>query len=291
MQRTKDEERVELHRYHLPQRQLIVKDEVEQTEHNTLAQKVDKRALHKADAADAAYLLQLQPQYFDGSSIEAAYLLIRQPEALYQFYIAQAFCSAARQCGGFVHNVFLYHLYLLAEDIGKPAKQQRTTKIDKHQPAAERKGIHHHKHNTHDGGKQYIDKRVDKLLTVLTHFLQHAQCFAAALVFKIAEGQAQGMAQAICIDARTEFLYHHIHRIVLKGFGNTAYHGRTDKQPEALDDALYKLALAPLVRRLGIRVDDVFTEDIGVEQGKDLVDGSQQQSQRYQPLVAAKILE
>src|SRR5690606_27357969 len=145
-----DEESIELHRHHLAQRKPVLEDEIQQCKHDTLAQEVDERTLNKRNRPYAAYLLQFQPQYLNGSGVQAVDLLVGEAEAFHQFYITKAFRGAAGQGVRFFKNAALYHLYLFTEQAGEPAQQQGAAQVNEYQPAAEADSIYYHEHDAHN---------------------------------------------------------------------------------------------------------------------------------------------
>src|SRR6516162_3679625 len=90
--------------------------------------------------------------------------------------------------------------------------------------------INKNKDNSYDDTKKDIDKIIDEFFSVDSYFLQNSQCFSAALIFKLLIGKFHGMLQSICKNLGTEFLDHHVHKIILEILRNPAHHGNTNRK-------------------------------------------------------------
>src|SRR5665213_2384384 len=81
-----------------------------------------------------------------------------------------------------------------------------------------------------DPAKQYVDEVVEKPFRVFPHLLQYAQGFPAPLILKIFVRELHGMLEPVRKHPGAEFLYHHIHEIVLEIFSEPAHHGNGNGQ-------------------------------------------------------------
>ena len=89
--------------------------QVQQQQHNDVAQQVHEGALHEAERAHVAHLAQLQLQDFVGGGVQALGFLLGQAQALNQLDVAQAFGGGAGQGRGFGHDGLLNDLDSLAQ--------------------------------------------------------------------------------------------------------------------------------------------------------------------------------
>ena len=105
LQRSEDEERIDEQGKELPDRDALREDQVEHQEQDRGPQQVDAGALHEAQAAQVAHLLQFQLEDLGGGGVEAGDLLLRQAQALHQFDVAQGFGGGAGQRGGLADDV------------------------------------------------------------------------------------------------------------------------------------------------------------------------------------------
>src|SRR5687767_1385548 len=82
-----------------------------------------------------------------------------------------------------------------------------------------------YKHDSDNYCEKNIYEVVDKPFSICANFLQNAQRFTAALVFKFLVRQFHSMLQSIGKHLSAKFLYDHIQEVVLEVFSDSAHHG------------------------------------------------------------------
>ena len=104
LQRSKDEERIDEERKELADRDALREDQIEHQEQDRGAQKVDKRSLDEAQTAEILHLFEFELQDFSGGRVEVIDLLLCEPEAFYQFDVAQRFGGRSGERGGLLDD-------------------------------------------------------------------------------------------------------------------------------------------------------------------------------------------
>src|SRR5262249_23531019 len=95
LQRSKDEEGVDQERKELPDRDLLVEDQVEHQEQNRGPNEVDARSLDEAQRPDVADLSQLELENLVRRRIQPLHFLIGQSEAFDELDVSQRFSCRA----------------------------------------------------------------------------------------------------------------------------------------------------------------------------------------------------
>src|SRR5450755_2440614 len=150
------------------------------------------------------------------------------------------------------------------------------------------RGISKYKDDTDDNTKKQVDKIVDKFFSIRPNFLQYTQGFSASLIFEVLIRQFHGMLQTICKYFCPEFLYHHIHKIILEIFSDPAHHGYGYRKQQQVDYARtfpgkcgektirrYRMVQFTGLNKIIRKVHD-FSEYDGVQQGKAGIQCGQQ---------------
>src|SRR2546422_11655543 len=89
LQRTENEERINPQREEFANRDLARKNQVKHQAEDRSAQRIYRRALNEAEAAEVLHFLQLEVEDFSGRAVEPFNFLLREPEALHQLDISQ----------------------------------------------------------------------------------------------------------------------------------------------------------------------------------------------------------
>jgi hypothetical protein len=288
LQRPEDEERVDPQGEELTHRDLLREDQVQHQEEDARAQRVDRRALDEAQAAQVAYLLQLQAQDLLRRAVQAAHLLLGQPHALDQLDVPERFRGGAGQGGRLGHDDLLDGLDAAGEGGAEPAQERHGQEVDGSDDPVDGEGVDRHEHDAHQGGEHGVDGRGDELFHVRADLLQLAQRLAAALVLEHRVGQLQGVADAVRVDLRPQALRDHVDEVVLEVLGHARDEGHAHRRRQQQAHAGEELSGRVLPEPHGIAVDHV-TKDERIEQGEDLVERGQEQGQGQEPAIAAQV--
>ena len=164
----------------------------------------------------------------------------------------------------------------------------------------ESKGIDRDEYNAHEDPEQDVDKGDNEPFRIGTDFREGGEGFPATLVLEVAERESHGMFEAIGEDGGAEFLDDDVAEVILKGFGDTGDHGYAHEHAQVIEEGPEELglgAVACFMEDLGMGVEgaglfgvgseDVHysSEKVGVQHGKGLVDGCQQESPQDQPAI------
>src|ERR1035441_6733638 len=82
LQWSEDVERINHQRKELPNRDLLPEDQIEHQEKDAGAQRVHRRSLNEAQAAQVLHLLQFKPENLFRGPVQAKHFLLSQPEAI-----------------------------------------------------------------------------------------------------------------------------------------------------------------------------------------------------------------
>src|SRR5436190_3707671 len=137
-------------------------------------------------------------------------------------------------------------------------------------------GVDHDKDNADQRGEEQVDRDVDELLYVGSHFLKLAQSLSASLIFELRIRKLQRMPDTVGIEPRSHLLCDQIDEVVLEVLRHTRNKRHADGHSEKHTDTSNELGAGVLGIASCIRVYDV-AEDQGIEQGKHLVDRGQNQ--------------
>src|ERR1039458_2248148 len=216
LQRCKNEKRINHQCEKLSDGDLLAKNQIEHQKQNAGAQRVDGRSLDETQAAQVFHFLKLELQNLSRDPVQPPHFLMRQPEALHQFNIAQRLGCGTRQRCGFGNNSLLHLLDPLAQHRADNSKQGNGDQKRRSNRPMYAEGVDHHEDDANDRNEQHVNGGGNKPLHVAANFLQFAQSLATALVFEDLVGQIERMLDAIRVHARAQPLHDHVHEIVLE---------------------------------------------------------------------------
>ena len=85
--------------------------------------------------------------------------------------------------------------------------------------------VDHDEDDADDGGEEQVHGDGDQLFDIGADFLQHAEGFAAALVFELGVGKFERVADAVGVDAGADLLGDQVDVVVLEILGDARDEG------------------------------------------------------------------
>ena len=155
----------------MPDGDLLAKNQIQQQEQNTGAQRIDRRTLDETQAAQVFHFLEFELQNLFRDAVEPHYFLMREAQALHQFNIAQRLRCRARQRGRLGNNGLLHLLDPFAEHRTDNPEQWNCDQKRRRNRPMHPEGVDHHKNDADHRNKKHIDGSGNKPLYIAANFL------------------------------------------------------------------------------------------------------------------------